>query len=171
MEAKGCAKPLVWKNARRHFYWALRARLARDKALAEISRANPRLSYDSLVAQLDLLLPQGLNSDLRAVAEQIEGLKLDSTLVQLRSNYALQQMDLLALHDRKSLLSGVSRLIGSLSEEERTSVLMALQSTRSGGESSLLAVLFVLTSYQTGRSTILYLIKTLTVVEYSHNRR
>ena len=53
MEAKGCAKPCVWKDARRHFYWSLRARLARTAALAQLAEADPELS---LAARVRLLV-------------------------------------------------------------------------------------------------------------------
>ena len=44
MEAKGCARPATWKNARRQFYWATRARLAQTSAIAQMGDASPDLS-------------------------------------------------------------------------------------------------------------------------------
>jgi acetyl-CoA carboxylase/biotin carboxylase 1 len=133
MEAKGCAKPVTWTNARRQFYWSLRARLARDHALSEMERANPNLSYESMVALLNNLIPGG--AEPQALAEQLEKLSLESTLTQLRSDYVAQQITSLAAQDRKSVLSGVANLLGNLSEDEKAMMLLALHSTKSNGES------------------------------------
>ena len=46
MEAKGCAKPAQWKTARRFYYWAVRARLARSAALQALSEASPGATYE-----------------------------------------------------------------------------------------------------------------------------
>ena len=81
MEAKGCAKSMIWKNARRYFYWRLRGRLARERAIVQMSKANPYLSYESLTNLLEELL-EG-STEPRALAEQLEKLDLESTLTQL----------------------------------------------------------------------------------------
>ena len=133
MEAKGCAKATTWSNARRHFYWSLRARLARDHAFSEMEKANPTLSYESMVALLNNLLPAG--AEVKTIAEQLEKLDLDSTLAQLRSQYVAQQISDLANQDRKSVLSGVASLLGNLTEDEKATMLLALQSTKSNGKS------------------------------------
>lgn len=132
MEAKGCAKPMVWKNARRHFYWSLRARLARDQKLSEMMKANPNLTNELAMKQLNTLLSG--STEPRSVAEELEKLNLDSTIAQMKNDYVAQQLTTLATQDRKALISGVSSLLGSLSEDERASVLLALHSTRPTGE-------------------------------------
>jgi acetyl-CoA carboxylase / biotin carboxylase 1 len=132
MEAKGCAKATTWINARRHFYWSLRARLARDYAISQMEKANPNLSYESMVALLNNLLPGG--GEPRDIAEQLEKLNLDSTLAQLRNDYVAQQITDLTNQDRKSVLSGVANLLGNLTEDEKAAMLLALHSTKSNGK-------------------------------------
>jgi acetyl-CoA carboxylase / biotin carboxylase 1 len=132
MQAKGCAKPMTWKNARRYFYWNLRGRLAREQALLEISRANPSLPYDALSNLLDGLLSEC--SEPQALAEKLEKLDLESTIAQLKNDYVAQQITALASQDRRALISGVANLFGNLNEDERATILIALHSTRSNGE-------------------------------------
>ncbi|KAI0272407.1 acetyl CoA carboxylase [Gloeopeniophorella convolvens] len=101
MEAKGCAKPAVWKEARRFFYWATRARLARSNALAQLADAGPSQSASARI------------------------LDLSSAVAQLKSEHLAQQL----LGDRKSLIDGFVRLVDGLTVDEKTAVLAALQST------------------------------------------
>ena len=64
MEAKGCAKSCVWKDARRHFYWSLRARLARSRILAQFAEAYPESTSEYRSQVLTQLAPL-IGSDLR----------------------------------------------------------------------------------------------------------
>jgi acetyl-CoA carboxylase/biotin carboxylase 1 len=59
LEAKGCAKPMVWPQARRHFYWAVRARVARSRALCSLAEADPNASYEYRSRLLDTLTSKG----------------------------------------------------------------------------------------------------------------
>ncbi len=123
MEAKGCAKPVAWKESRRYFYWAARARLARSNALAQFAAAGPgqpREYREQLLSDLS-----GVNgeSDHRKAAEALEGLDLSSAIAQLKSEHVVQQL----LGDRKSLIDGFVRLVDYLSEDEKATVLAALR--------------------------------------------
>ena len=72
MEAKGCARPATWKNARRQFYWATRARLAQTLAIAQIGDASPEMSTQQrkeLLYSLAQLEDKASND--RAVAEAV----------------------------------------------------------------------------------------------------
>jgi acetyl-CoA carboxylase/biotin carboxylase 1 len=133
MQAKGCAKPMTWQNARRHFYWSLRGRLARERALAEMSKANPNLSHESMVDILNDLLPAE-DLEPRTLAEHLESLNLEATLSQLRSKFVSQQISTLASLDRKALVSGMTNLLGKLSEDEKAAVLLALHPSSPNGE-------------------------------------
>jgi len=125
MEAKGCAKPAVWKEARRYFYWATRARVAQSNALGLLAAASPSQSRESLKQLLNDISGVDEKSDHRAAAEALENLDLSSTVAQLKSEHIVQQL----LGDRKSLIDGFVRLTDCLSEDEKATVLAALKNT------------------------------------------
>ena len=133
MEAKGCAKPAVWKEARRFFYWALRARLARSEALAQLADSNPDATPELLEKLLDSLVSTVNRTDNRALANALEELDLTSTLVRLRTDYLLQRILEAAQEDRKASIDGLVRLVDSLTHDERQVLQSALQNTRSPG--------------------------------------
>ena len=141
MEAKGCAKPAVWKEARRFFYWARRARLARSEALVQLADSNPDATPELLEKLLDSLVSTVDRSDNRALANALEELDLTSTLVRLRTDNLLQRFLEVAQHDRKASIEGLVRLVDSLSYDERQVLQSALQNTRSPGSSNLLEFL------------------------------
>ncbi|KAG8780270.1 acetyl-coenzyme-A carboxylase [Ceratobasidium sp. 428] len=137
MAAKGCAKPAVWKDARRKFYWAVRARLARNKALADIADASP----DSLPAYrtrlLDSLIPIDVDqTDNRKLAESLEAIDLTATLNSVRSAEVAHKIVELAQSHRKATLEGLLRVIDTLSDEEKAAVAGALHASSSGGPPS-----------------------------------
>lgn len=129
MQAKGCATPMTWSNARRSFYWKLRVRLAQDNLLAKLSEANPTLPHEVLVSHLNGPLSE--TSDNKALAEQLETLNIEPILAQLKSDYVAQQLVTLASQDRKALVSGLFSVLGSLDEDEKAAMLLALNSSRS----------------------------------------
>ncbi|KAG8990813.1 acetyl-coenzyme-A carboxylase, partial [Tulasnella sp. 427] len=131
MEAKGCAKPAQWKNARRYFYWALRARVARSTALAKIQAASPQLSAEERSDLVDSLIPNVDHEDRRAIAEALETVDLTPTLSKLKAAQVARQMVDLVLSDRKAALEGFARSLESLSEDEKTRLVKLIQS--SGG--------------------------------------
>jgi len=125
MEAKGCAKPAVWKEARRFFYWATRARLARSNALAQLAVAGPSQSREYRERLLNDLSGVDEKSDHQTIAQALETLDLSSVVAQLRAEHLLQQL----LGDRKSLVDGFVRLVDGLTEDEKATVLTALKDT------------------------------------------
>ncbi|KAG8970659.1 acetyl-coenzyme-A carboxylase [Tulasnella sp. 425] len=137
MEAKGCAKPAEWKNARRYFYWALRARVARSTALARIQATSPQLSPEERSDVVDSLIPGVDPEDRRAVAEALEAVDLAPTLSKLKAADVARQMVDLVLSDRKAALEGFARSLESLSEDEKTRLVKLIQSSAGGspGES------------------------------------
>ncbi|KAL4066080.1 acetyl-CoA carboxylase [Scleroderma citrinum] len=136
MEAKGCARPAVWKQARRYFYWALRARLARSEALNRLAESNPEASPELLAKLLDSLVTVSDPSDNRTLATALEELDLRSTVTHLRADHLLQCFLEVSQHDRKASIDGLVRLVDSLSDDERQILQSALQSTRSPGPPS-----------------------------------
>ncbi|KIJ20620.1 hypothetical protein PAXINDRAFT_165527 [Paxillus involutus ATCC 200175] len=136
MEAKGCAKPAVWKEARRFFYWALRARIARSEALNQLTDSNPEATPELLEKLLNSLISVADPSDNRAVAIALEDLDLTSTLVKLRTDYLLQRFVEVAQQDRKASIDGLVRLVDLLSFDEKQALQSALQNTRSPGPPS-----------------------------------
>jgi hypothetical protein len=46
METKNCAKPAMWKDARRYFYWALRTRITHSNLLEQIEDGNPEMKSE-----------------------------------------------------------------------------------------------------------------------------
>ena len=133
MEAKGCAKPAVWKEARRFFYWALRARLARSEALGQLADSNPEAAPELLEKLLDSLVSTVDRSDNCALANALEELDLTSTLVRMRTDHLLQRFLEVAQQDRKASIDGLVRLVDSLTSDERQVLQSALQNTRSPG--------------------------------------
>ncbi|EJD34911.1 hypothetical protein AURDEDRAFT_117527 [Auricularia subglabra TFB-10046 SS5] len=127
MEAKGCAKRSVWKESRRYFYWALRARLARSSALAEIAKANSELTLEQRIQLLDSLLPSVAPATMRETAEMLEALDLTRLLTQVRGDYLARRFVELALADRQAVVEGLERLRDRLSSEEKSAIIAALQ--------------------------------------------
>jgi len=132
MEAKGCAKPAVWKNARRHFYWAVRARVARSAALADILEASPGSSLEYRIRLLNSVASLEPDTDYREVAETLENLDLSQTIIQLKADHLMRLLIELAKEDRKATMDGFIRLADHLSEEDRASLISVLQSTSTG---------------------------------------
>ncbi|CAE6428799.1 unnamed protein product [Rhizoctonia solani] len=137
MAAKGCAQPAVWKNARRHFYWALRARLARNAALAVISEASP----DSLPAYrarlLESLVPSDVDhNDKRKLAEALEALDLTTTLNSVRHAEITHKIVELAQSHRKATVEGMLRVIDTLTDEEKAAITGALHASSGAGPPS-----------------------------------
>jgi len=126
MEAKGCAKPAVWREARRFFYWALRARLARSGALAQFSEANGHLSLEERTQLLEALLPSEQPTAIREVAEMFEALDLSTTLAQIRGDYLARRFVELALADRTAVVEGLERLRDRLTSDEKNALIAAL---------------------------------------------
>jgi acetyl-CoA carboxylase/biotin carboxylase 1 len=129
MEAKGCAKPAVWKDARRYFYWALRARIARSNLLEQIENGNPEMESEERAALLDSLIPDNDLSNNRSLAEVLEQLDITSTLSKLKADHLLSHFAEVAEEDRKASLDGLVRIIDSLSDGEKMTLQSAIQNT------------------------------------------
>jgi acetyl-CoA carboxylase / biotin carboxylase 1 len=125
MEAKGCAKPVVWKESRRYFYWATRARLARSNALAQLATAGPSQSREYREQLLYELSGVNGESDHRTASERLENLDLSSVITLLKGENVVHQL----LGDRKSLIDGFVRLVDYLSEDEKATMLAALKNS------------------------------------------
>lgn len=129
MEAKGCAKPAIWKDARRYFYWALRARIARSGLLDQIEDGNPEMESEERAALLDSLIPDIDLSDNRALAEVLEQLDITLTLSKLKADHLLSHFAEVAEEDRKASLDGLVRIIDSLSDGEKMTLQSAIQNS------------------------------------------
>ncbi|TFK51885.1 acetyl CoA carboxylase [Heliocybe sulcata] len=137
MEAKGCAKPATWKDARRHFYWALRARLARQAALKKLLEASPESSLEYRSQLLGSIAAIEETDDNRVIAEKLEKMDLQQTLLQLKSDSLKRRMLAMVQEDRKVALNGLVRLVDNLNDDEKASLLAAIQaSNRSPGPPS-----------------------------------
>ncbi len=135
MEAKGCAKPMSWRGARRHFYWAVRARVAHSRALSLLAEASPDSSHDYRSRLLDTLGSIQPDTSYREMAETLEQMDLSQTLSQLRADHLARSFVELAKENRKATLDGLTRLIDIFTEEERSSLITVLQNaSRSPGE-------------------------------------
>ncbi|KAJ6448124.1 carboxyl transferase, partial [Mycena sanguinolenta] len=118
MEAKGCAKAAVWKDARRHFYWAVRSRVARSAALADIAAASPGTTVEYRSHLLDSIATIDSSTPPRVVAEKLEKLGLSQTTVQLWTEHFMRNLLDLTKEDRKAAMDGLLRFADNLSEEE-----------------------------------------------------
>lgn len=138
MEAKGCAKALTWKNARRHFYWALRARIARSNALKAFTEASPDSDYEYRTDLLENLVPVQELGDNRALALALEAFDIKPTVAKLKSDYLMRRMLEMADEDRKATISGLVRFVDNLTDDEKAALKTALQSSgRSPGALAL----------------------------------
>lgn len=133
MEAKGCAKPAQWKNARRYFYWRLRARIARSRALSLLAEASPDTTPAYRSRLLDNILSMDVESTDQEVAESIEQLDLSKTLVQLKADDLIRKLAALAAEDRKATMDGLTRLANELTDDDRATLINVLQAPRSPG--------------------------------------
>ncbi|GBE86281.1 Acetyl-CoA carboxylase [Sparassis crispa] len=137
MEAKGCATPMVWKDARRRFYWAVRAKIARSAAMAQLAEASPDSSSEYRSRLLESLAGISATTDRRVVAETLEALDLTATIAQLKADHLMRRMLALAHIDRKATLDALVRLVDNLADDEKTSLVNVLQSSsRSPGPPS-----------------------------------
>ncbi len=135
MEAKGCAKAMTWKDARRRFYWAVRSKVARSAAMAELEEASPESTYEYRAQLLESIGGIGKESEPRAIAEALEKVDLTNTLTQLKADYLARQMLELASEDKKATVDGLVRVLDNLGDEEKLALIHALQnSNRSPGE-------------------------------------
>lgn len=132
MEAKGCAKPMVWKNARRYFYWALRARLIRSGVMQRIQDAAPESSPDYRARLLESLVPDIDWTNDQQTALALENLKLEPTLEQLEKDAIATKLLSLVQKDRKAVIEGVLRLADGLTDDEKAALIANLQANRSG---------------------------------------
>lgn len=131
MEAKGCAKPMEWKTARRHFYWATRARVARSAALADLAEASPDSTFEYRTRLLDSVASLEPNTDYRKMSEKLDKLDLTATVAQLKADHLTRQLIELSKEDRKATMDGLLRLVDHLSDEDRASLAGVLQSASS----------------------------------------
>lgn len=131
MEAKGCAKPAVWKEARRFFYWALRSKVVKAQHTKAIQEASPSLDKDAAKDLLFSLLPPTINvKDNRAMTEALEALNLQATLKELReADIARQVASFLRSPNRKAALNGLLSAAQSLTNDERALLRSALSSS------------------------------------------
>ncbi|CAL1715333.1 unnamed protein product [Somion occarium] len=137
MEAKGCAKATVWKDARRRFYWALRAKIAKSVAMNQLAEASPDSTVEYREHLLESLTSVDATTDRRIAAETLEALDLRPTLAQLKADHLMRRMVALSHEDRKATVNGLVRLVDNLSEDEKATLLNALQnSSRSPGPPS-----------------------------------
>jgi acetyl-CoA carboxylase / biotin carboxylase 1 len=135
MEAKGCAKPMVWKDARRRFYWAVRAKVAWSTALAQLGNASPESSIEYRAGLLESLSEVNASTDRQLAAEKLESLDLTATTAQLKADHLMRRMLELAQEDRKATIGGLVRLVDNLDDDEKNTLISALQnSTRSPGQ-------------------------------------
>lgn len=130
MEAKGCAKPAVWKEARRFFYWALRRKVAQLNHIRAIQEASPAISRSDAKDLLFSLLPATLDpKNSHAMTEAIERLDLDPTLSELReAEIARQITAFISSPHRKAALNSLLSAAQSLTDDERTLFRSALAS-------------------------------------------
>lgn len=129
MEAKGCAKPAVWKEARRFFYWALRQKVVRSDYAKAIQAASPSITRDDAKNLVLSLLPPTIDiKDNRAVAEALETVDLEETLTELRDAEVSRQVSsFIQSNSRKAALNGLISSAQSLTEEERALLRTALE--------------------------------------------
>lgn len=76
--------PRLRKDARRCFYWAVRARVVCSSALAVIAEASPGTTLEYRSRLLESIASIDSTTDLREAAEKLEQLDLTKIVTQLR---------------------------------------------------------------------------------------
>jgi acetyl-CoA carboxylase/biotin carboxylase 1 len=126
MEAKGCARSAVWKEARRYFYWALRFRVAESTALGALETANPDATSEERHHLLNSIASIDDSMTHQERAEAIEKIDVSKTVIRLKTEYLVKSLVQLANQDSKATLNGLLGLADQLSEEERSTLISAL---------------------------------------------
>jgi len=129
MEAKGCAIPIRWKNARRHFYWALRAQIATLAAASKLTAVSPKLTFEEAKRRVFDEVPQVSRTDDRSIAEALEVLDLSDVVARLMSAHVIDQLTSLVQSNRKAGMAGLVGVVNALTEEEKTALAAALQAS------------------------------------------
>jgi len=119
---------MEWANARRYFYWALRARVARSSALGKLAEADPSLTYDRRCEILEGLLSLNPGASPETVAEAYEAVDLKRTITKLKSEHILGELLALAEEDKQVTVDGLTKLISGLGENTKSALLSALRS-------------------------------------------
>ena len=119
---------MEWTNARRHFYWAVRGRVARSSALRKLAEADPSLTYDQRREILEDLLSLGSGASPRGIAEAYEAVDLKQTVSKLKSEHLLGKLLALGEEDKQATVDGLTRLISGLGEDTKSALLSALRS-------------------------------------------
>lgn len=127
MEAKGCAKAAIWKESRRYFYWAVRARVARSVGLAALLDASPNSTLDYRITLLNGMANLSESSPDREIAEKLEKLDLAHTVSQLKTDHLIRRVIQLTKDDHKTAMDGLSKLADNLSEQDRLALIGILQ--------------------------------------------
>ncbi|KIY53020.1 hypothetical protein FISHEDRAFT_55652 [Fistulina hepatica ATCC 64428] len=128
MEAKGCAKPMEWKGARRYFHWALRARIAQSSALAVLADAQPTASFEDRCHHLNELAGIDADDSHRVIVDKLGKLNLDATLVKLKADFFMRRLLEVTRRDAKTSLESIRRLADDLTDEDRRALIDILQS-------------------------------------------
>lgn len=119
---------MEWANARRHFYWAVRSRVARSSALCKLAEADPSLTYDQRREILEDSLSLDPRASPQAIAEAYEAVDLKQTVSKLKSEHLLGKLLALAEEDKQTTVDGLTRLISGLGEDTKSALLSALRS-------------------------------------------
>lgn len=127
MEAKGCAHAMVWKDARRRFYWAVRSRVARSSALAKIEQASPGASFKHRLQLLHSLAEINDKTSDQESAEALEGLDLKPLLSQLKSDHVIKQMVALVQEDKKKTVDRLAQFISTFADDDKSDLIAAIQ--------------------------------------------
>jgi acetyl-CoA carboxylase/biotin carboxylase 1 len=127
MEAKGCAKCITWKESRRHFYWATRARVARSSALAKIAKADPDATFEYRSRLLDNLASIDSTTSYSEAAAKLERLDLTKTVAQTKADRLVRELFDMINQDRMAAVNGIVRLVDNLTDGEKATLQAVLQ--------------------------------------------
>jgi acetyl-CoA carboxylase / biotin carboxylase 1 len=119
---------MVWKDARRRFYWRVRARLAYSAALQKLAEASPISSHEYRTRLLDQLSQLDGHADSRAQAEALEKLDLSATLSQLKADTVTKKLLEVGRDDRKAMVAGLAKMMDDLTADEKEALRSVLAS-------------------------------------------
>jgi len=127
MHAKGCAEPVVWTEARRFFYWRLRAKLLLSALVDKLLEADPNLTEEECQQVLQSALPNVNFGDTRQTVEGLEHFDSTNMVNKVKEMTVARRIRELASTSPSGALTGVLSLLHNLSPTERQRVLAELQ--------------------------------------------
>lgn len=95
--------------------------------MAQLTEASTESSVAYRSQLLDTLASIDSTTDRRIMAEALDALDLSATVAQLKADHLMRRVLALAHEDRKATIDGLVRLVDNLADDEKATLIAALQ--------------------------------------------